>query len=220
MTPLGHLPGDRAAGLAAYAAAGLGAVGAATLGAMYAIEVPRGGPYVFGGINDFTGGLFFAATIPAILQIHRRLGQGTWSRLALAAAVAGSAAAAASSVLLSLHLIDFAPSTAVTVAGIVGQAAWTAAANHRLLRRPAYPRRLGQAGRAVGVGMLGALPILGAGYAAAAVPPLQTALFALGGTLGGAAYLAWPVWLAFAGRQLTGAAERRSAVHGPAPTPA
>lgn len=208
-TELGRLDGDLVAGVAAYTAAGLGAVATAALAVMYAVEVPRGGPYTFGHVNDFTGGLFFAASIPAIVQVHRRLDDGPWSRAALAGVAAGSAAACVSGVLLSLDLMDFAPSTAVSVAGIAGQAAWTAAANHRLAANPAYPRRLALAGRAIGVGMLAALPIIGLGLAASNAPALRTVLFAVGGTAGGAAYLAWPVWLAAAGRHLTGAAGRR-----------
>ncbi|GAA2203038.1 hypothetical protein [Sinomonas flava] len=218
--PLGSLPGDASAGLAAYTAAGLGAVAAAALGVMYGMEVPRGGPYVFGAVNDFTGGLFFAASIPAIVQIHRRLTPGPWSRAALGATVTASAGAAASGVLLSLGLIGFAPSTVVSVAGIFTQAAWTMVANHRLAGRPPYPRRLALAGRAVGAGMLVAVPVVGAGLAASDAPALQTALFALGGAVGGAAYLAWPVWLAFAGRRLTGAAAHRRPARGAAATPA
>ena len=205
---LGRLDGDLPAGVAAYTAAGLGAVATAALGVMFAVEVPRGGPYVFGAINDFTGGLFFAASIPAIVQVHRRLKDGPGSRAALAAVAAGSGAAAASGVLLSAHLIEYAPSTAVSMAGIVGQAAWLAAVNHKLASSPAYPRRLALAGRAIGVGMLAALPVLGAGYAASGSPAVRTALYAVGGAAAGAAYLAWPVWLAVAGRHLTGAARR------------
>ena len=73
MDALIGIPGDRTAARAAYAAAGLGAVGAATLGAMFAVEVPRNGPYVFGTINDATGALFNLAAVPVILQVHRRL---------------------------------------------------------------------------------------------------------------------------------------------------
>lgn len=132
---LGGLPGDRAAGVAGYTAAGLGVVAAATLGVMFAVEKPRGGPYVFGAINDFTGGLFYIATIPVIVQVHHRLGDGPATRKALGVVVASSAAAAASGLLLSFHLIPFVPSTAVSMADIVGQAAWTAAAHQRLLAR-------------------------------------------------------------------------------------
>ena len=58
MDTLIEIPGDRTAANFAYAAAGLGVVGVGTLAAMYAIEVPRNGPYVFGTINDATGGVF------------------------------------------------------------------------------------------------------------------------------------------------------------------
>ena len=49
----GPLPGDALAKRCAYAAAGLGGANLVTLGLMYAVEVPRNGPYVFGAINDF-----------------------------------------------------------------------------------------------------------------------------------------------------------------------
>ncbi|WP_369046405.1 hypothetical protein [Sinomonas sp. P10A9] len=206
-SPLGQHPQDLPAGIAGYMAAGLGIVAVAALGAMYAVEVPRGGPYIFGGINDFTGGLFFLAAIPPIIQVHRRLGDGPWSRTALAATAAGSVAAAASGILISFHMIPFGPSTAVSMVGIIGQALWAAVANHKLANRPRYPRRLAQWGRAIGLGMLVALPIVGAGYAAGAVPALQTVLYAVGGAIGGAAYLGWPLWLLAVGRRLAGRTE-------------
>lgn len=205
--PLGDLQGDRKAAIAAFAAAGLGVVSSAALGAMYAIEVPRGGPYRFGTLNDFTGGLFFAATIPVIIQVHRRLADGPGTRAAGAAVVTSSAAAAASGLLLAFGKIPFNPSTAVSVAGIVGQAAWTALAHHKLLRRPGYPQGLARAGRAIGCGMLAGLPLVGAGFAASQVPPLKWTLWIIGGTVSAASYLAWPVWLAACGRKLLGAGE-------------
>ncbi|MFP5416870.1 MAG: hypothetical protein ACLGHZ_08325 [Actinomycetes bacterium] len=199
---LGALEGDRTAGVAGYTAAGLGVVAAAALAVMFAVEKPRGGPYVFGAVNDFTGGLYYAATIPVIVQIHRRLPDGPASRTALAAVVTGSAAASASGVLLSLHLIPFVPSTAVSIVGIVGQAVWTTATHHQLLDHGTYPRDLARAGRAIGLGMLAALPLVGGGLAAGAAPELQRALYGIGGALGGAAYLSWPLWFAAAGRRL------------------
>ena len=57
------LPGDSQAKRCAYAAAGLGGANLITLGLMYAIEVPRNGPYVFGAINDFGSGLYFLSSI-------------------------------------------------------------------------------------------------------------------------------------------------------------
>lgn len=157
---------------------------------------------MFGAVNYLTGGLFFAATIPPIIQIHRRLGAGPGTRAALAAVTLSSGAAAASGVALAVHAIPFAPSTAISVAGIVGQATWTALAHHRLLGREHYPRRLAQAGRAIGVGMLLALPLAGLRFAASRTPGIQRVFYGVAGTVGGVSYLAWPVWMAIVGRQL------------------
>ncbi len=55
----GPVPVTKLAEQCAYAAAGLGGANLVTLGLMYAVEVPRNGPYVFGAINDFGGGLYF-----------------------------------------------------------------------------------------------------------------------------------------------------------------
>ncbi|MDQ4504561.1 hypothetical protein [Sinomonas sp. ASV322] len=200
--PLGELKGDVLAGAAAYAAAGLGAAGVASLAAMYAVEVPRGGPFVFGAINDFVGGMFYVAALPAIIQIHRRLDGGPWSRAGLAAVAAASGAAGASGVLLSLQVVPIAPSTAVSIGGIVAQAGWAAVVNHHLLHRTGYPRRLALSGRAIGVGMLAALPLATAGYALPGAPALQRILYACAGTIGIAAYIGWPIWLFATGRRL------------------
>lgn len=202
VVPLGELPGDRPAGMAAYAAAGIGAISGAALGAMYAVEVPRGGPYRFGAVNDLTGGLFFAATIPVIVQVHRRVGDGAWSRAAETAVIAGSAAAAVSGVLLAFHRIPFKTSTAISIAGIAGQAVWAAVAHHKLLHATGYPRGLALAGRAIGGGMLAGLPLVAAGFATPKLPALRWVLWGIGGTLGAASYLAWPVWFGACGRHL------------------
>lgn len=59
--------------------------------------------------------------------------------------------------------------------------------------------------------MLGALPVVAAGYAARSMPRWQKVLYAIGGGVGGAAYVAWSVWLFALGRQL-----RRPAPDSPA----
>src|SRR4029453_442821 len=121
MDQLLELPGDKAASRFAYAAAAVGVAGVATLGAMYAVEVPRGGPYVFGTINDPTAAEFNVLVIPVILQIHRRVPPAPWTEPAKWIAVAACAAGAASSSLLVLRVLDFGPSTAISVASIVLQ---------------------------------------------------------------------------------------------------
>ena len=198
------LPGDDQAGKLAYVAAGLGGANLVTLGLMYAIEVPRKGPYYFGAINDFGGGLYFLSSIPVLRQIHRRLDDdGPASRTALWMVVGSSVAAAGSSFLLAFHVIPFAPSTAVTVGAIVVQSVWVTVVNGKLLRRGGWPKRLARLGRGAGIAMLAGLPVLCLGFLAPSGSALRYALFALGGTLSGAAWVGWPVWYLLVGRSLS-----------------
>lgn len=203
------LPGDLQAKWCAYAAAGLGGANLVTLGLMYAIEVPRNGPFVFGAINDFGGGLYFLSSIPVLWQIHRRLAaDSAISRAALGTVVGSSVAAAGSSFLLAFHVIPFAPSTAVTVGAILVQSVWVTVVNTKLLRRGGWPRWLARLGRGAGVTMLAGLPILSLGYLAPSGSALRKALFAVGGTLGSAAWVSWPVWYLLVGRSLPDKGER------------
>ena len=198
------LPGDAQAKSCAYLAAGLGGANVVTLGLMYAIEVPRNGPFVFGAINDFGSGLYFLSSIPVLYQIHRRVDDGgPVSRAALWTVVGSSVAAAGSSFLLAFHAIPFAPSTAVTVGAILVQSVWVIVVNAKLLRRGGWPRRLAHLGRGAGIAMLAGLPILSLGFLAARGSALRKALFAVGGGLGGAAWLSWPVWYLLVGRSLS-----------------
>ena len=205
------LPGDEQAGRIAYVAAGLGGANLVTLGLMYAIEVPQNGPYYFGAVNDFGSGLYFLGSIPVLWQIHRRLDDGPLSRAALWTVVGSSVAAAGSSFLLTFHLIPFAPSTAVTVGAILVQSIWVIAVNAKLLRRGGWPKRLARLGRGAGVSMLAGLPILSLGFLAPSGTALRYALFALGGTVSGAAWIGWPAWYLLVGHHLS----RAGALAGP-----
>jgi hypothetical protein len=206
---LASLPGDERAGRMAYVVAGLGAANLVTLGLMYAIEVPRNGPYYFGAVNDFGSGLYFLSSIPVIWQIHRRLDDGPGSRAALWTVVGSSVAAAGSSFLLAFHVIPFAPSTAVTVGGILVQSIWATVVNGKLLRRGGWPKRLARLGRGAGIAMLAGLPVLALGFLAPGGSALRNGLFALGGTLSGAAWIGWPVWYLLLGRSLSPADRER-----------
>jgi hypothetical protein len=191
----------------AYAAAGLGGANLVTLGLLYAVEVPRNGPYVFGAINDFGGGLYFLSCIPVLQELSRRLDDdGPVSRAALATVVGSSAVAAGSSFLLAFSKIPFAPSTAVTVGAILVQSVWLTAVSGRLARRGHWPKGLARLGRGAGLAMLAGLPVFALGYLAPTGSALRKALFAVGGTLSGAAWVSWPVWYLLVGRTL--AAER------------
>jgi hypothetical protein len=197
-------PGRPAARLGAYAAAGLGGANLVTLGLLYAIEVPRNGPYVFGAINDFGGGLYFLSSLPVLQEISRRVDENDpISRAALGTVLGSSVAAAGSSFLLAFHRIPFAPSTAVTVGAILVQSAWLTAVSARLVRRGNWPRRLARLGQGAGVAMLTGLPILSLGYLAPSGSTLRKSLFAVGGALSGAAWVSWPAWYLLVGRTLS-----------------
>ena len=200
---LASLPGDEQAARFAYVAAGLGGANLVTLGLMYAIEVPRNGPYYFGAINDFGSGLYFLGSIPVLWQIHRRLDDGPLGRTALWTVVGSSVAAAGSSFLLAFHVIPFAPSTAVTVGAIVVQSVWVTVVNAKLLRRGGWPKWLARLGRGAGIAMLAGLPLLSLGFLASSGTALRYALFGLGGALGGVAWIGWPVWYFLVGRSLS-----------------
>ncbi len=139
MNNSGELPGDRTTAALAYSAAAVGAVGVATLAAMYAVEVPKGGPFVFGTINDATGAVFNLLAIPVILQIHKRIPATPWSEPLKWVTVAACAAGATSSTLLVLKVLEFGPSTAISVTAIVIQGLWFLVANNNLLHVTDYP---------------------------------------------------------------------------------
>ena len=194
--------GTAAAKWCAYSAAGLGGANLVTLGLLYAVEVPRNGPYVFGALNDFGSGLYFLSSIPVLRAISPRLGDDAISGAALGTVLGSSVAAAGSSFLLAFHRIPFAPSTAVTVGAILLQSAWMTAASARLAHRSGWPKGLARLGRGAGVAMLTGLPILSLGYLAPSRSALRKVLFGVGGTLSGAAWVSWPLWYLLVGRTL------------------
>ncbi len=56
--------------------------------------------------------------------------------------------------------------------------------------------------------MLAGLPILSLGPLAPSGSALRKALFAVGGTLSGAAWVSWPLWYLLVGRTLSAQANR------------
>ncbi|MBT2515307.1 hypothetical protein [Arthrobacter sp. ISL-30] len=202
MDQLNEIPGDRTASRFAYAAAATGAVGVVTLGAMFAVEVPRGGPFVFGTITDATGAVFNVLVIPVILQVQRRVPPAPWTDPIKWITVSACAAGAASSALLVFKVLDFNSSTSISIASISLQALWFFLVHGRLRKVEGYPRKLSRLGRFIGGALLVGLPIAGAGYAAQSPDWLKTAVMGIGIALGAASWLAWPYWYFLAGRHL------------------
>ncbi|MFJ6537056.1 hypothetical protein ACIQH5_12590 [Paenarthrobacter sp. NPDC091711] len=196
------IPGDRTASVLAYSAAAVGAAGVLTLGAMYAVEVPNGGPYVFGTINDATGAAFNVLVIPVILQVRKRLPKTAWTEPLTWATVAACAAGATSSALLVLKVLDFGPSTAISVAAIVIQGAWFLVANNKLLHGEDYPKGLAKLGRFIGGALLIGLPVAGLGFLIPGPEWLRYAVMGVGFLAGASAWVAWPYWYFRAGKFL------------------
>ena len=203
MDTLIEIPGDRRAAKFAYAAAGLGVVGVSTLGAMYAIEVPKDGPYIFGTINDATGGVFNLVIIPVVVQVHRRLRRTRGSEAGKWLVIISSGAGAASSFLLVFKKLDFTVSTGISVGAMVIQAVWFLLANRSLDKDGGYPRDLARLGEFIGGALLAALPVAGVAVVGRAPKWFRWGVGGTGIAVGAAAWVAWPYWYFLAARHLS-----------------
>jgi hypothetical protein len=198
-----EIPGDRTAAKFAYAAAGLGVVGVASLGAMYAIEVPKNGPFIFGTINDATGGVFNLVIIPVVVQVHRRLRRTRGSEAGKWLVIISSGAGAASSFLLVFKKLDFTVSTGISVGAMVVQAVWFLLANRSLDKEGGYPRDLARLGEFIGGALLAALPVAGVAVVGRAPKWFRWGVGGTGIAVGAAAWVAWPYWYFLAARHLS-----------------
>lgn len=219
MEHITEMPGDKTVSIFAYSAAAAGVAGVLTLGAMYAVEVPNGGPYVFGTINDATGAVFNLLAIPVILQVHKRLPATPWNQPLKWITAGACAAGATSSALLVLKVLAFEPSTAVSVAAIITQAVWFLVVNNKLLDVEGYPTGLARLGRFIGGALLVGLPVAGLGFVIPGPEWLRYAVMGVGFVAGASSWAAWPYWYFRAGRFL-GHRREVAAPHGATPEPA
>ncbi len=197
------LPADPMARLALLVSV-VGVAGVLTLALMYAIEVPRGGPYVFGAINDILGGLYNLGVVPLIGHLGEPGGGGSGWRLLTRATAITSVLSGASSFLLVAKVLPFVPSTAVSIAGIYLQSAWLLGLGIR--RRG--PLRAGSPlrfARVVGSSGLIGLPVLAAGFLFPKKSAGRIAAFSAGGAIGGGAWAALPVFWFLVARALRAA---------------
>jgi hypothetical protein len=198
-----EIPGDRAAAKCAYTATGVGALGIVTLGAMFAVEVPENGPYIFGTINDATGGVFNVVIIPVILQVHRRLRRTPGSEAGKWVMVTACAAGSASSFLLVFKQLDFNTSTAISIGALVVQATWFLLAHRVLLKAGGYPRRLAKLGKFIGGALVVGLPLAGLAVVEQAPLWIRWGVGGAGVALGASAWIALSYWCFLAGRHLS-----------------
>ncbi len=195
------LSADQLAQLALLVAA-VGVAGVLTLALMYAIEVPRGGPFVFGAINDALGGFYNLGLLPLLRDLSDTGGASPGWGLLTRATLLGTALAAASSFLLVLKVLPFAPSAAVSVAGIALQSAWLLGLGIRRRGPLRDAPGLLRLARLIGSSALLGLPLVSAGFLFPKKSVGRIAALSVGGAIGGGAWAAMPVFWFLAARSL------------------
>jgi hypothetical protein len=171
----------------------VGATGLITLALMFAIEVPRGGPFLFGTINDLTGTAFNVLLIPVAIRVARDASATPALRLATACALVAAAAGAVLPLLLVGGVMSFETQAPLVVACIEVQSLWLIALGGGLRGVPGR-RRLSRLSQLVGAGFVGGSVLFGAGFLAPEGSLLRTLMWAGGGIVGALGYLGWPYW--------------------------
>ena len=198
---------DIRVGRLAEAGAVIGVAGLITLGLMFAVEVPRGGPYRFGTVNDLCGAAFSALFIPVAVRVAREVPDDQRLRLATGAAVVAAGAGTVLPLLLVGGVLLFEVQAPLVVACIEVQSLWLVAFG-RSLRRVPGRERLGSTSQLVGASFIVGTLLFAAGFAAPEGTPLRLAAWAAGGIVGAAGYVGWPYWFHAVGRALRRPAER------------
>ena len=193
---------DARLGLVAYAGGVVGIVGIATLGLMFAIEVPTGGPYRFGSINDISGSIFAALFIPLVVGLERRLPRTAWSRGMAGVTVGASVAAIVLPLLLVSGRMSFETETPLVVAAFEVQSLWLLLAGRRMRGVPRFAGRLARITQAVGASFIVGTAVAGAGFALPSGSPAQLVIMGIGGAIAVIGWIGWPVWFLAAGRTL------------------
>jgi len=173
----------------------------ATLGLMFAIEVPKVGPFIFGTTNDALGAVHNVLLAPVVAEISGELPPGQARQVLAPLALASCVVGAASSALLVARVLPFRPSTALSMAANGVQAAWLLGVSGHLRSRPTG-RRAGDVARAIGIGTLAGGAVAAVGALLPRESSARRAVLVAGAVPGSVAWLAWPLWLHFAARYL------------------
>lgn len=177
----------------AEAGAAVGAAGLVTLGLMFAVEVPKGGPYRFGTINDLCGALFSASFIPVAIRVASEVPDDDRLRLATRVAVVAAGAGTVLPLLLVGGALPFAVQAPLAVACIEIQSLWLVALGRALRRVPAG-ERLARISQLVGGSFIAGSLAFAAGFAAPEGSPLRMGAWVSGGLVGVVGYVGWPYW--------------------------
>lgn len=178
------------------------------------VSLARGGSAApWGPINDLlgaAGNVLLAILVPRISRgAARTVRERGFVRL-----IAGTClVAAASGVLLVAQVLPFEPSTAVSIVAITLQGAWMAWLNTAWSRDPRMPRVVWRSGAGVGYGLAAGLALTGASFLFPWGSAAAKTLLYPGVAIGGALWLAWPLWFVLLGRHLRPAPDADTSTH-------
>jgi hypothetical protein len=192
---------DERLGLIAYVGGIVGIVGIVTLGLMFAIEVPRGGPYVFGTTNDVAGAVFSALFIPLAVRLRRSASGRSFDRLTNVA-IAASIAGIVLPLMLVAGMIPFERQVFMVVAVFEVQSLWLLATGRQLRRVAGIPAGMARLTVGVGASIIAGTAIAGAGFLLPSGSVPQIAVIGTGAILGAAGWIGWPLWYFAVGRAL------------------
>lgn len=167
------------------------------------VSLARGGSAApWGPINDLlsaAGNVLLAVLVP---RLSRRAARTRGQRGFVTLITGACLVAAASGVLLVARVLPFEPSTAISIGAIALQMAWMAWLNTSWSRDPGMPRSVWMTGAAVGYGLIAGLALTGTSFLLPGGSIAAKALLYPGLAIGGAVWLAWPLWFVLLGRHL------------------
>jgi hypothetical protein len=174
----------------------------ATLVVMYVVEVPTNGPYYFGTANDTLAGIGNLLLAFLVLRFGREAADTSGRRLFHRAVIVASLTGAVSSFLLVGKALEFEVSTAISIVAIIVQAVWLLWVCRRYLTHTDFNRGVCRFGMVIGAGLCIGLVLVGAAVLLPWLSWQQRVVGGLGLVLGGAVWLAWPVWYFVLGLRL------------------
>jgi hypothetical protein len=162
---------------------------------------PDGGLSWLGPVNDVIIVAQYAAFLPVPLALRKWLPDTRGVRAATVAALLAMLAVVVLQLLLIISMLTFETQVTYVVGAFLVVFVWILAVSRTAYRTAALPRRVAWAGLLIGSGFPLGLAVFGIAMLAPDGTLARYVGFGIGGVIGGAAWLALPVWpLLLAGR--------------------
>ena len=166
-------------------------------------DATPGGPTWLGSANDALGVVQFAALAPVLWALRHRMPARRMLRVLTGAAAVAAAGASALSLLLVAGVLTFEQQIGPLMAMIMVIFGWLLAGNLAAHRTRALPRAVTRCGVLVGSGLLVGLLLVAAGLVTPG--PVGQVVAGIGYLLGGAGWLALPIYVLLVGSRVFGA---------------